>query len=41
LKRQQTRLTGFFNCAGNHALLAPDQLHLNTSDYVNTPAEAI
>jgi UDP-MurNAc hydroxylase len=27
--------------AGNFALLAPDQLFLNTPDYVNTPAEAI
>jgi UDP-MurNAc hydroxylase len=27
--------------AGNFALLAPDQLFLNTSDYVNTPQEAI
>lgn len=27
--------------AGNYALLAPDQLHLNTSDYVNNPQEAV
>jgi len=27
--------------AGNHALLAPDQLFLNTPTYGNTPAEAI
>ncbi|GIW39868.1 MAG: hypothetical protein KatS3mg076_0445 [Candidatus Binatia bacterium] len=27
--------------AGNYALLAPDQLFLNTPQYVNTPAEAI
>jgi UDP-MurNAc hydroxylase len=27
--------------AGNFALLAPDQLHLNTPHYVNTPQEAV
>jgi UDP-MurNAc hydroxylase len=27
--------------AGNFALLAPDQLFMNTSDYVNTPQEAV
>ena len=27
--------------AGNHALLAPDQLHLNTPHYTNTPQEAV
>lgn len=27
--------------AGNYALLAPDQLELNTPDYVNTPQEAV
>jgi UDP-MurNAc hydroxylase len=27
--------------AGNFALLAADQLHLNTPDYVNTPQEAV
>jgi UDP-MurNAc hydroxylase len=27
--------------AGNFALLAPDQLHLNTPHYVNSPAEAV
>jgi UDP-MurNAc hydroxylase len=27
--------------AGNHALLADDQLFLNTADYVNTPQDAI
>jgi UDP-MurNAc hydroxylase len=27
--------------AGNFALLAPDQLHLNTANYVNTPQDAV
>jgi len=27
--------------AGNYALLAPEQLAMNTGDYVNTPAEAL
>lgn len=27
--------------AGNHALLAPDQLFMNTPNYVNTPADAV
>ncbi len=27
--------------AGNYALLAPEQLHLNTSNYVNNPQEAL
>ena len=27
--------------AGNFALLAPDQLFMNTADYVNTPQDAV